>query len=66
MDALSQNHVFCNNDDVIKVLLSDLKTKLFLPEDEIIRQDDEGETMYFIAKGEFEVLVTDENSAIRT
>lgn len=65
-DALVINNVFCNNDEVIKALLNDLKTLLSLPEDEIIRQNEVGDKMYFIAKGECEVLVTDENSAFKT
>ena len=63
--ALSQNQVFCNNDEVIKIVLNDLSTKLFLPEDEIIRQNEEGNSMYFIAKGECDVFVTDENNMAR-
>jgi CRP-like cAMP-binding protein len=65
-DALVNNNILGNNDEVIKVILNDLKTLLSLPEDEIIRQNEVGDKMYFIAKGECEVLVTDENSAFKT
>lgn len=61
-DALAHNHIFSGNDEMIKVVLNDLSTKLFLPEDEIIRQNEVGESIYFIAKGECDVYVTDENS----
>lgn len=66
LDALNQNQVFSNNEEIINAVLNDLNTKLFLPEDEIIRQNTEGDKMFFIAKGEFEVLVTDENNVSRT
>ncbi|CAI2372633.1 unnamed protein product [Moneuplotes crassus] len=65
LDALNQNQVFSNNEEIINAVLNDLDTKLFLPEDEIIRQNSVGDCMYFIAKGEFDVFVTDENKMAR-
>ena len=62
LDALIHNPVFSGNDEVIKIILNDLVTKLYLPEDEIIRQDESGDSMYFIAKGECDVFIRDENN----
>ena len=46
------NTLFCDNEEVISVILNDINTSLYLPEDEIIRQGDpNADTMYFIAKG---------------
>lgn len=38
-----------------------MKIRLFLPEDQIIRQGDPGECLYFVARGECDVFVVDEN-----
>lgn len=52
---------FLENEEVVKSILNDLKISLLLPEDKIIRQGDVAEWMYFLAKGEWDVYVTDEN-----
>lgn len=66
-DALISNKLLSGNEEVIQVILSDLTTHLYLPEDEIIRQGDiTADTMYFIAKGSWEVFVIDENSISRS
>lgn len=44
-------------------MLKDLKIKLFLPEDQIIRQGDTADNMYFLARGEWDVFVTNEYQA---
>jgi CRP-like cAMP-binding protein len=61
LDALNRNPLLSGNQEVITFILSDLTTKLYFPEDEIIRQTDKGQDMYFIAKGEWDVYITDEN-----
>ena len=60
-DAIFANPVFKDQDEVMKLLLLDLQVRLFLPEDEIIRQNEVGESMFFLARGQCEVFVTDEN-----
>lgn len=44
-------------------MLNDLKIRLFLPEDSAVRQGEIAESMFFIARGEFDVYVTDENQS---
>jgi CRP-like cAMP-binding protein len=34
-----------------------MKTVIFLPEDEIIRQGDTGKKLYFISRGEVEIII---------
>lgn len=41
--------------------MNDLKIHLLKPEAKIIRQGTDADCMYFLAKGECEVFVTDEN-----
>ena len=52
----------CNlgQEEVLDQLLPDWKIKLFLPEDKIIRQGDRAESLFFLAQGECDVLVSDE------
>jgi len=65
MGALIHNPVFAENEEAIKFVLIELDTKMFLPEDEVIRQNEKGNKMFFIAKGECDVFVTDENSSYK-
>lgn len=58
--VIFQNPVFKENNEVLKLLLQDLVTKLFLPESEIIRQNDVGKSMFFLARGECSIFVTDQ------
>lgn len=51
-DTILKNAVFKGQTEVVKVLIPDLDIKLFLPEDKIIRQGEDADSMYFIAKGE--------------
>ena len=64
-DTILQNSVFIGHEEVLKILIPDLEIKLFLPEDIIIRQSEVPECMYFIAKGECDVFVTDNNKLER-
>lgn len=73
--AIIKNPVFENRLDIIEQVLHDLQTSLFIPENEICRQGAVGKfiylftliarEIYFIAKGEWEVYVTDENQSIK-
>ena len=51
-DSILKNPVFQGQKEVLRILLSDLNIKLFLPEDKIIRQAEVPQSMYFIARGE--------------
>ena len=64
-DTILKNIVFKEKHDSVKTLLPDLTIKLFLPEDKIIRQAEDPGSMYFIAKGECDVFVTDNNKLER-
>ena len=58
-DVLSENPLFMKYNDIFDIILPDLKVKLYLPEDKIIAQNSDADAMYFIAKGECDVYVTD-------
>lgn len=58
---MSSSLLILEHDDAVTAILKDLKIKLFLPEDQVIRQGEQAESMYFIARGECDVFVTDEN-----
>jgi hypothetical protein len=57
--TLNYNPLFKANDDLIHYVTTKLITKNHLPEDTIIRQGEDGEALYFIAKGECKVYVRD-------
>ena len=57
--TIEKNAVFRGNDDLVDTILPLLEMKVFLPEDLIIRQGDEGYDMYFIATGQCVVSVRD-------
>jgi CRP-like cAMP-binding protein len=50
------------NEDLIDHVLQSISTRSFLPEDSIIKQDEDGTDLYFLYQGECETLVMDENS----
>ena len=58
--AVSNNEIFRDKSEVLDLILPDLTTLLFTPEDYIIRQEEAAEFLYFICRGECEVLVSDE------
>jgi len=59
-EAISKNVIFEDNGEVITEILMDLSILLFQPETVIIRQGHEGKMMYFIAKGECAIFVSNE------
>jgi hypothetical protein len=58
--AVNKNHIFSNHLEILDIILYDLKTLLFLPEDEIIRQREEPDKICFISKGDCHIYVIDE------
>ena len=51
--------MFQGNDDLVDSIIPMLEMRVFLPEDHIIRQGDEGRDMFFIATGDCVVMVKD-------
>lgn len=60
-EAIVSNKLFHGQADTIRMILQYVETKLFLPECEIIRQNDEGKSMYFLARGECDIYIKDTN-----
>ena len=60
-DAINQNPIFSDHKEIVNYMLNDLVIKLYLPEDEIIRQFEIADDFYFVSKGECDVYVTDAN-----
>lgn len=60
-----KNPLFENNNDLIDYLVKYLNTLLFLPEDNIIKQGDVADNLYFLARGELLVFIYDENNEER-
>ena len=58
--AVSINHVFQDKPEVLDMILPNLSTLLFTPEDYIVKQDEAPEYLYFVWKGECDVAVFDE------
>ena len=59
MDAIANNKIFQGSQDIIDFLINDIVTLLYLPEDVIISQGQNGANFFFIAKGDCEVWVKD-------
>ena len=49
------------NDDLVDSVLQAITTDSFLPEDTIMKQGEEGDNLYFLSRGDCEVLVDDED-----
>jgi hypothetical protein len=64
--SISKDSVFDNNKYAIDAVLRDLSILLFMPEDIIIKQGTEGQTIYFIAVGECAVFVTNEKRKVQS
>lgn len=64
-NAILSNSVFEGKNEIIDHILYDLETSLFFPENEICRQGTQGSQLYFLAKGECDVFVNDENQMVR-
>ena len=67
--SIESNYVFRGNEDLVEYMIPILEMKVFLPEDMIIRQGEEGREMYFISTGDCIVFVKDtkrQEKAVRT
>ena len=60
-DTLLSNKMFEDQNDIVSVVWEKLETRLFMPEDVIIAQGAEANSMFFIASGVMDIYVTDEN-----
>lgn len=59
-DSMMVNDAFRGKDNIVTVLCEKLEIKICVPEEKIIVQDDEAESMFFCARGTLEVFVADE------
>ena len=59
--SLLKNPIFKDQEELLQSMLIHLKTRTFVPEDKIIRQGEIGTSIYFLAQGQCEVFVSDEN-----
>jgi hypothetical protein len=50
-EVLKENNIFAGDDLLIDYLTRKLTTKIFQPEEQIVSQGEEGDKIYFIAKG---------------
>ena len=57
--SIETNLLFKNNDDLVEYIIPMLEMQVFLPEDIIVRQGEEGKHMYFITRGDCLVQVKD-------
>lgn len=62
-DAILENKIFKGQEDVMSMLCDNLTIRLFLPEDKILIQGEEADSLFFIANGEADVYVTDEHKS---
>lgn len=53
-------YLFKGNKEIIKCLTRYLEVKIFMPEAEIISEGDSAGHLYFLSKGDCEVLIKDE------
>ena len=47
-NSISKNPVFSKEEEVLSVIMQDFKNRLFLPEDQIIRQNEVGDSLFFL------------------
>jgi hypothetical protein len=59
--VIKSNPVFGNSDIIVEEIVKNVNFLLKLPEDEIIKQNEEGTYLYFLAKGDCEVFVLTES-----
>ena len=57
--SIESSDVFSQYEDIVEYIIPMLEMKVFLPEDMIVRQGEEGREMYFISTGDCIVLVKD-------
>lgn len=60
-DTILENPVFENKEEALNTFIGNLQIKLFMPEDSIIKQGEQADWMYFLARGDCNVYVTDSN-----
>jgi CRP-like cAMP-binding protein len=58
--VISKNTVIVVSEDIIEFIVRNLSFLLFLPEDQVIRQGENGEQMFFLAKGDVDIWVLSE------
>jgi len=61
LNSIDKNSIFTGSQDIIEFLINDLVTLLYLPEDKIVTQGQNATNLYFIAKGECQVWVKDQD-----
>ena len=61
LNAISKNAIFKGNSELIRYVVHNIITLLYLPEDIIIRQDSKAHHLFFLAQGTCEVWVRDQN-----
>lgn len=59
-EALYCNPIFTGQDQAIELFIKSMSLLLFYPEQEIFKQGDIGDKLYFIARGECDVFINDE------
>ena len=64
-ESILWNPIFESRIEILDMILYDLTVMLFLPEDDICRQGVIGNEFFFLARGECEVHVIDENKISR-
>ena len=63
--SIENNFLFTNNDDLVEYIIPMLEMQVFLPEDIIMRQGEEGRDMYFITRGDCQVQIKDTRRVVR-
>lgn len=59
--AISKNEVFKHTPNILDFILTELMPCQYTPEDAIIRQGEKAENIYFLCKGECDVLISDQS-----
>jgi len=59
-EVILKNEIFTRNDQLVDIVVYKISHEMFEPESSIITQGEQGDKLYFIAKGECEVFVKDE------
>lgn len=59
--SIRKNSIFKDHPSLIESILANLKTRTLSPEERFVRQGEVGESLYFIARGDCDVFVIDEN-----
>ena len=59
LDSIASNPILSGSQEVIDFLINDVSTFLYMPEDRIVSQGEQGDSLFLIAKGECSVSVID-------